>query len=228
MKEMTHFSPEVCEKIEYYVYRLIDPRNGQTFYVGIRSYSGMINLQGALRNTPFIPVRGCMPYCGGRGAAGRLPLRRRKRSAGGCGTPTRSSGSNGCPKSCCGSAHMLFICPGGSRAAGGGCNTCVWHSSSDSRRRRSFAQHGTNNPLRLTDPKASTTIYVSPPAAIMAVLNPFGTFCFAVQPFRLPAACAAGAACKTLIGEKYESLNLLKAQPLCPFGKAEAGIAKPP
>ena len=34
MKEMTHFSPEVCEKIEYYVYRLIDPRNGQTFYVG--------------------------------------------------------------------------------------------------------------------------------------------------------------------------------------------------
>lgn len=34
MKEMTHFSPEVCEKIGSYVYRLIDPRNGQTFYVG--------------------------------------------------------------------------------------------------------------------------------------------------------------------------------------------------
>lgn len=28
------FSPEVCEKLEYYVYRLIDPRNGQTFYIG--------------------------------------------------------------------------------------------------------------------------------------------------------------------------------------------------
>ena len=28
------FSPEVCEKLGYYVYRLIDPRNGQTFYVG--------------------------------------------------------------------------------------------------------------------------------------------------------------------------------------------------
>lgn len=124
--------------------------------------------------------------------------------------------------------HSYAAVPPQNAAAGGGCNTCVWHSSSDSRRRRSFAQHGTNNPLRLTDPKASTTIYVSPPAAIMAVLNPFGTFCFAVQPFRLPAACAAGAACKTLIGEKHESLNLLKAQPLCPFGKAEAGIAKPP
>lgn len=28
------FSPEVCEKLDHYVYRLIDPRNGQTFYVG--------------------------------------------------------------------------------------------------------------------------------------------------------------------------------------------------
>ncbi len=28
------FSPEVCEKLGYYVYRLIDPRNGQTFYIG--------------------------------------------------------------------------------------------------------------------------------------------------------------------------------------------------
>ena len=28
------FSPEVCNKLEYYVYRLIDPRNGDTFYVG--------------------------------------------------------------------------------------------------------------------------------------------------------------------------------------------------
>lgn len=34
MGEMKRFSPEVCEKIGCYVYRLIDPRNGQTFYVG--------------------------------------------------------------------------------------------------------------------------------------------------------------------------------------------------
>jgi hypothetical protein len=28
------FTPEVSEKLRYYVYRLIDPRNGETFYVG--------------------------------------------------------------------------------------------------------------------------------------------------------------------------------------------------
>ena len=28
------FPPEVIEKLNYYVYRLIDPRNGETFYVG--------------------------------------------------------------------------------------------------------------------------------------------------------------------------------------------------
>ena len=28
------FTPEVIEQLKYYVYRLIDPRNGQTFYVG--------------------------------------------------------------------------------------------------------------------------------------------------------------------------------------------------
>lgn len=31
---LTEFSPEVIEQLGYYVYRLIDPRNGQTFYVG--------------------------------------------------------------------------------------------------------------------------------------------------------------------------------------------------
>ena len=34
MNEIKEFSPEVCEELGYYVYRLIDPRNGQTFYVG--------------------------------------------------------------------------------------------------------------------------------------------------------------------------------------------------
>ena len=28
------FPPEVANKLEYYVYRLIDPRNGEIFYVG--------------------------------------------------------------------------------------------------------------------------------------------------------------------------------------------------
>lgn len=28
------FPPEVIEKLKYYVYRLIDPRNGETFYIG--------------------------------------------------------------------------------------------------------------------------------------------------------------------------------------------------
>ena len=33
-ERITEFSPEVREHISYYVYRLIDPRNGQTFYIG--------------------------------------------------------------------------------------------------------------------------------------------------------------------------------------------------
>lgn len=34
MENLKEFSPEVCKKLGYYVYRLVDPRNGQTFYVG--------------------------------------------------------------------------------------------------------------------------------------------------------------------------------------------------
>ena len=30
---ISEFSKEVVEQLNYYVYRLIDPRNGQTFYV---------------------------------------------------------------------------------------------------------------------------------------------------------------------------------------------------
>lgn len=33
-RNVEHFSDEVCEKLGWYVYRLIDPRNGETFYVG--------------------------------------------------------------------------------------------------------------------------------------------------------------------------------------------------
>ena len=32
--EISEFQPEVIKEIKYYVYRLIDPRNGETFYVG--------------------------------------------------------------------------------------------------------------------------------------------------------------------------------------------------
>lgn len=31
---INNFSPEVCKRIRYYVYRLIDPQNGETFYIG--------------------------------------------------------------------------------------------------------------------------------------------------------------------------------------------------
>ncbi len=32
--EITEFPTEVIDELKYYVYRLIDPRNGETFYVG--------------------------------------------------------------------------------------------------------------------------------------------------------------------------------------------------
>ena len=32
--EISEFPKEVIDEIQYYVYRLIDPRNGETFYVG--------------------------------------------------------------------------------------------------------------------------------------------------------------------------------------------------
>src|SRR5258708_2091225 len=34
MPDVTQFSDEVAQKLRHYVYRLIDPRNGMTFYVG--------------------------------------------------------------------------------------------------------------------------------------------------------------------------------------------------
>ena len=34
MKNELYFTQEVIEELKYYVYRLIDPRNGETFYVG--------------------------------------------------------------------------------------------------------------------------------------------------------------------------------------------------
>lgn len=34
MEELNFFTSEVCAELKYYVYRLVDPRNGQTFYVG--------------------------------------------------------------------------------------------------------------------------------------------------------------------------------------------------
>jgi hypothetical protein len=32
--QVESFSPDVSRKLGWYVYRLIDPRNGETFYVG--------------------------------------------------------------------------------------------------------------------------------------------------------------------------------------------------
>lgn len=34
MKPSDAFAPDVCQRLKTYVYRLIDPRNGETFYVG--------------------------------------------------------------------------------------------------------------------------------------------------------------------------------------------------
>ena len=34
MNEINEFPTEVISELKYYVYRLIDPRNGETFYVG--------------------------------------------------------------------------------------------------------------------------------------------------------------------------------------------------
>ena len=36
---MKKFRPEICKKLGYYVYRLVDPSNGETFYVGRGSNS---------------------------------------------------------------------------------------------------------------------------------------------------------------------------------------------
>ena len=34
MKTLSKFSPDVRKQLKFYVYRLVDPRNGKTFYVG--------------------------------------------------------------------------------------------------------------------------------------------------------------------------------------------------
>ena len=33
-EERDHFPPAIAKQLGWYVYRLIDPRNGETFYVG--------------------------------------------------------------------------------------------------------------------------------------------------------------------------------------------------
>ena len=33
-EERDHFPPDIAEQLGWYVYRLIDPRNGETFYIG--------------------------------------------------------------------------------------------------------------------------------------------------------------------------------------------------
>lgn len=47
--EITEFPTEVINEIKYYVYRLIDPRNGETFYVGKGKANRVFNhMKGAL------------------------------------------------------------------------------------------------------------------------------------------------------------------------------------
>ena len=47
MLNKNEFSKEVIEELKYYVYKLIDPRNGNVFYVGKgkgdRAYNGIRN-----------------------------------------------------------------------------------------------------------------------------------------------------------------------------------------
>lgn len=45
MEELNKFSPEVCDELKYYVYRLVDPRNGQTFYVGKGKNNRVLHMQ---------------------------------------------------------------------------------------------------------------------------------------------------------------------------------------
>ena len=45
---MDSFPPEVVQALGHYVYRLIDPRNGETFYVGKGQGTGYSLMQRAL------------------------------------------------------------------------------------------------------------------------------------------------------------------------------------
>lgn len=52
-KSIAQFPPEVCEAVGSYVYRLVDPRNGQTFYVGKGKGNRIFqHAQGALKSDP--------------------------------------------------------------------------------------------------------------------------------------------------------------------------------
>ncbi len=51
MEKIEKFSNEVCKELKYYVYRLVDPRNGNTFYIGKGKNNRVFaHVKGALKN----------------------------------------------------------------------------------------------------------------------------------------------------------------------------------
>ena len=69
------FTPEVIEQLQYYVYRLIDPRTGNTFYVGKGKGNRLYaHINDALKNfvgesymendeSEAVSWSGCRPAC---------------------------------------------------------------------------------------------------------------------------------------------------------------------
>lgn len=62
--EIKAFPEEVISKMNYYVYRLIDPRNGETFYVGKGKGNRVFqHMKGALDKGKMMRLtQNCKPF----------------------------------------------------------------------------------------------------------------------------------------------------------------------